>query len=143
MAQDIEWRVKAFMKIASRRLALAENPQAVENKKEAEAWGPLPQGSRAQMLDHLAKAVEESIINIEDAYLRDPVNPSLRKAITAFRESTDRLIPRLEALRSQVRGEPETQTLERALEAVRQANEDARESEPEPPTPKKERKPGR
>lgn len=145
-AQQINWRVKVFMKIAERRLMLAEDPQATQADRDKRNWGPLPSGSRAEMLKQYQQAIEETIINFEDTYDRNPKDKNLPKALTIFRQHTENHLPRLQALRSRITDQATGQVLEQTLEELSLAAEDARQSQQElrsdqerPKTPKKKK----
>ncbi|HXF05212.1 MAG TPA: hypothetical protein VNM72_07335 [Blastocatellia bacterium] len=128
-AQEIDLRVKVLMKIAERRLLLLENRSAQQSKKEEEEWGPLPKASPATLLNHYVKAVDETIINIEDAHSREAETELLYKALKAFREATERHLARLTALERTLTSDEEKAALARALEAARLAHADASEGE--------------
>lgn len=128
-AQEIDLRVKALMKVAERRLLLLENRSAEQSKKEEEEWGPLPKASPATLLNHYVKAIDETIINIEDAHSREVETELLYKALKAFREATERHLVRLTALQQILTADEEEAALARALEAARLAHADASEGE--------------
>jgi hypothetical protein len=128
-AQPIEMRVKVFMKIAERRLLLAEDPQASQTKKDEADWGPLPKGSRADMLKQYGRAIEETITNFEDAYDRNPKDERLLKGLTTFCEFTAKHLQRLEALRTNLTDEATRQILEQTLDDLKLAYDDARQSQ--------------
>jgi len=128
-AQEIDLRVKVLMKIAERRLVLIENPSAVPSKKEEAQWGALLKVTRAELLNQYVRAIDETIVNIEDAYSRTPDEKTLYKALKAFREATDQYLERLKAVRSTVKDENDLRALDRAIEATELANEDAKHGE--------------
>ena len=130
-AQRIDWRVKVFLKIAERRLMLAENPNATQSKKDEETWGPLPKGARAEMLRQYARAIDEIIINVEDAYERQAPLDHMLKALIIFREETGKHLVRLEALRTKITDEATRPVLEQTLDDLKLASDDARQSEAE------------
>lgn len=128
-AQVIDARVKVFMKIAERRLLAAEDPQSPMLKREERQWGALPAGTRADWLNHYHRAIEEVIVNVEEAYDRRVSDEKMLKALTLFCEHVSRHLPRLEALRSRISDAATSQRLEQIIEDVKLAYEDARESE--------------
>jgi hypothetical protein len=130
-AQRIDQRVKVFLKIAERRLMLAENPEATQTKKDEAIWGSLPKGSRAEMLQQYARATDEIIVNVEDAYERQAPLDQMIKALTIFREETDKHLVRLEALRAKLTDEATRQVLEQTVDDLKLASDDARQSEAE------------
>jgi len=128
-AQRIDLRVKVFVKIAERRLLVLERATTSLSKKEEEAWGPLPKGTPEELLQHYIKAIDETILNIEDAHSQDPENEFLHPALKTFREATDQFLLRLKALKEKLTSPEALNALERALEATELANADAREGE--------------
>ncbi len=134
-AQRIDLRVKVLMKIAERRLQALE--QTTVSKKEEEAWGPLLKGAPEELLRHYIKAIDETILNIEDAHSQDPENEFLHSALKTFREATDRYLPRLKALKERLQSTEAQEVLDHAIEATELANADAREGEARFAKPKK------
>jgi hypothetical protein len=128
-AQPIDLRVKVFVKIAERRLTLAEDPQAPPTKTDDADWGALPKGSRADRLRQYGRAIEETITNFEEAYDRNPKDERLLKALTSFCEHAAKHIQRLDALRPSLTDEATRQVLEQTLDDLKLAYEDARQSE--------------
>jgi hypothetical protein len=131
-AQSPDDRIKVFMRIADRRLA-ALNPlpastdakaqkKAEEEKKE---WGELPKLDRAGLLRHYARAIEECIAKLEDAYEHNPKSKALAKALEILREGTDRQLQTLRALTPATQNERESDALRRAIEQAEVANEGA------------------
>jgi hypothetical protein len=135
-AQEPDKRIKVFMKIADRRIAAMTGGPVVDpaDKKaqkkieeENREWGVLPKLSRAELLRHYARAVEESMIKLEDAYERNPKSTAIPKALAAMREATDKHLEVLRALSSQVKGDGEQAALREAIEQAETANKGARD----------------
>lgn len=139
-AQVIDQRVKTFMKIAERRLLAAEDPQSPALKREEREWGALASGTRADWLNHYHRAIEEVIVNVEEAYDRRVSDEKMLKALTLFCEHVSRHLPRLEALRSRISDAATNQRLEQIIEDVKVAYQDARESEQELKLKREQRK---
>lgn len=127
-AQVIDLRIKVFMKIAERRLLLAEEPQAPSAKKDEADWGRLPPLSQADLLRQYGQAIEEAIINVEEAYDRNPRDERLLKALTIFGEHAARHLQRLESLRPRITEEATRQVLDQVLDDLKLAADDARQS---------------
>lgn len=133
-AQAPDDRIRVFMKIADRRLA-ALNPapapaptDAKAQKKEEEekkSWGELPKMNRAALLVQYARAIEESIAKLEDAYERNPKSKALAKALDILRDATDRQLQTLHALSNDMKDARETDALHRAIEQAQTANDGA------------------
>jgi hypothetical protein len=127
--QSIDLRIKVFVKIAERRLLLAEDSQSQYLKKDEIEWGRLPAVSRADGLKQYGRAIEEAIANFEDAYDRNPKDERLLKALTTFIEHTAGHLPRLEAMRSNTADASTRQVLERVLDDLKLAYDDAIQSQ--------------
>lgn len=129
-AQAIDDRIKVFMKIADRRLAAlsATEPADEKSRKKAEEeerqWGSLAKLSRAELLDHYARAIEEAMAKLEDAHERNPRGSALKKALATLRDATERHLQILRAF--EARGEDERAALRRAIDQAETANEGAR-----------------
>jgi hypothetical protein len=124
-AQAIDDRIKVFVRIADRRLAALST---VEDRKKAQEeerqWGSLSKLSRAELLDHYARAIEEAMAKLEDAHERNPRGSALKKALTILRDATEKHLQILRAFQAQ--GEEESVALRRAIDQAGIANEGAR-----------------
>jgi hypothetical protein len=137
-AQNPDERAKVFMFIADRRLralkgekiAPDSNDKKAQKKAEEELrrWGALPEVSRTELLRHYARAVEELMVKLEDAFERNPKSSSIPKALTILRDSTDRHLPILRALESEMKDESEQVALRRAIDEAETANKGARDA---------------
>lgn len=133
-AQEPDKRIKVFMKIADRRLAAITGVAAPADKKSQEKaeqekreWGAIPDQSRAELLRHYSRAIEECIVKLEDAYERNPKSSAIPKALAALRDATDKHLLILRSLTSQVNGEAEDAALRNAIEQAETANKGARD----------------
>ena len=131
-AQAPDDRIKVFMRIADRRLTALNPPPAPTDAKsqkkadeEKKEWGELPKLDRITLLRHYARAIEECIAKLEDAYEHNPKSKSLAKALDILRESTDRQLQTLRALTNEVKDERENDALRRAIQQAEVANEGA------------------
>jgi hypothetical protein len=114
--QEIDKRVEIFLKAADRRLLLLANPDATQTKKEEEKWGPLPKGTRLELLQDYKRILEEAMEKIEDAYERDSSNKLLPKALSKFKEAATKHLAQLRPLESQLTARQERLALEAAIE---------------------------
>src|SRR5262244_4474922 len=83
-AQELDKRIDVFIKAADRRmLALngVDAASAQQLKKDAELWGDLPTGSRAELVGDIAKILDEAITNIDDVSMHDERNPLIGKSL--------------------------------------------------------------
>jgi len=132
-AQEPDLRMKVFMKIADRRLLAitGESPTPTDKKdakkleEEEKKWGKLPQLDRAGYLRHYAKAVDEAMAKLDDAYERNPKASSVEKALKVLSEATERQLKTLHTLEAQVKTEKEKDALSDAIEKAETANKGA------------------
>jgi hypothetical protein len=137
-AQSPDERAKVFMFIADRRLRALKGekiaPSADDKKAQKKAeeelrrWGALPEVSRTELLRHYARAVEELMVKLEDAFERNPKSSAIPKALTILRDSTDRHLPALRALEAEMKEESEQVALRRAIDEAETANKGARDA---------------
>src|SRR5436190_22462480 len=67
--QELDKRMGVFIKAADRRLLVLTDPAgaaAKVSKKDLELYGPLPTGTRAQLLTDLANILDEASDKIDD-----------------------------------------------------------------------------
>ena len=100
--QEIDKRVEIFIKAADRRILVLTNPNATQKKREEETWGPLPKGSKLELLQDYKRILEEAEEKMDDALNRDSKNPALGKALSKLKEGAMRQIPQLRALEPQL-----------------------------------------
>jgi hypothetical protein len=123
------------VKIADRRLS-ALAPPVVDTKdkkakekaeKEELEWGAIPKVSRAELLNHYARAIDEAMAKLEDAYERNPKSQTLMRALVILRDATDKHLVQLQALASEMKDDREIAALRRATSEAETANEGAKE----------------
>ncbi|PYP87133.1 MAG: hypothetical protein DMF61_10835 [Blastocatellia bacterium AA13] len=126
-AQQIDARVRVFVKIADRRLSALSGklPETTDKKEikrreeETREWGALPTLSRLELLTHYRRAIEEGMAKLEDAYERNPKASTIPRALQHLKESTERQLQTLKSL--QVDTEAEKGALSRAISAAETA----------------------
>lgn len=116
--QEIDKRVEIFAKAADRRLLVLITPNATQKKKEEEIWGPLPTGTRLELLQDYKHILEEAEEKLDDWYNRGGggKDNSLQKALSKFKESVTRQIPQMRALAAQLTDKLEQRALYEAIE---------------------------
>lgn len=114
--QEIDKRVEIFVRAADRRLLVLENPQATQKKKEEEFWGPLPKGTKLELLRDYRRILEETEEKMDDALNRDSKNPQLEKALKALRDAAKGQLTRLRAMASLLSEKSEQRALAEAIE---------------------------
>jgi hypothetical protein len=100
--QEVDKRVEIFIKAAERRLLVLTNPAATQKKKEEEIWGPLPTGTKLELLSDYKRILEEVEEKLDDAYNRDSKAEGLGKAVKKIKEAAERHIVQLRALAPQL-----------------------------------------
>jgi hypothetical protein len=95
---------------------LLTTPNATQKKKEEEEWGPLPTGTKLELLTDYKRILEEAEEKMDDAYQRDGKADFLKKALTKFKDAANRQIPQLRALAPQMTDKKEQRALEEAIE---------------------------
>lgn len=114
--QQIDQRIEVFIKAADRRILVLTTPNATQKKKEEETWGPLPTGTKAELLTDYKKILEEAEEKLDDFYSREPKNDLLKKALHKFKQAANRQIPQLRALAAQLADKKEQRALAEAIE---------------------------
>jgi hypothetical protein len=114
--QEIDKRIEIFIKAAERRLLVLADPNAVQKKKEEETWGPLPQGTKLELLQDYKHILEEAEEKLDDWNNRGGKDKLLPKALSKFKEAAARHIPQLRALQPQLTEKREQRALAEAIE---------------------------
>ena len=114
--QEIDKRIEIFVKAAERRLLVLANPNATQKKKEEEAWGPLPQGTKLELLQDYKHILEEAEEKLDDWNGRGGKDNLLPKALNKFKEAATRHISQLRALTPQLTEKREQRALAEAIE---------------------------
>jgi len=114
--QKIDKRIEVFIKAAERRLLVLANPNATQKKKDEETWGPLPQGTKLELLQDYKHILEEAEEKLDDWNSRGGKDKLLPKALNKFKESATQHIPQLRALQPQLTDKREQRALAEAIE---------------------------
>jgi hypothetical protein len=143
-AQELDKRTDVFIRAAERRLQAINDPAGAaaskQFQKEMEKWGPLPKGTRAELLTDFAKILDEAINNIDDVAARDAKNPLVPKALRRLAAAVNDFLPQINALRAQARDGEELSALEDALDNMQQITEAAKRLPPPVEKEKNEKK---
>ena len=121
-AQVLDQRIDVFDKAMERRMQIISGVQPTQashsNKpsKDADKWGELPTGTRAQLIDDIARILEEAITNIDDVSMHDEKNPLLAKALRLLATCATQVATQLTPLREQAKSAEELSGIEQALE---------------------------
>lgn len=121
--QELDKRIGVFIKAVERRLQVINGQTPALSKKaekeaakDAELYGALPQGTRAQLLSDIANILDEAITNIDDAAIHSEKSPLIPKALRKLAEASERFMPQFVALRDKAQEGAERDWLERSYE---------------------------
>jgi hypothetical protein len=114
--QVIDKRIEVFIKAANRRLLVLTDPAAKQSKKEEERWGPLPTGTKAELLEDYKRILEEAEEKLDDAY--DRKDALVPKALSKFKEAARKQLEQLRTLEAKL---TETRELKALSEAIEEA----------------------
>lgn len=133
-AQILDKRIDIFIKASERRL-LAINGNTAANakqlKKDAEKWGELPIGSRAELVGDIARILDEAITNIDDVSARDERNPLIPKALRRLVQAVNNIQSQLAPLKDQMKSDAEIASFELLNEDAHSILEAAKKLPPE------------
>lgn len=133
-AQILDKRIDVFIKASERRL-LAISGTAAANakqlKKDAEKWGELPAGSRAELVSDIARILDEAITNIDDVSARDERNPLIPKALRRLAQAVSNIQSQLAPLKDQMKSDAEVASFELLNEDAQSILEAAKKLPPE------------
>ena len=85
---------------------------AKQLKKDAEKWGELPVGSRAELVSDIARILDEAITNIDDVSARDERNPLIPKALRRLVLAVNNIQSQLAPLKDQMKSDAEIASFE-------------------------------
>jgi hypothetical protein len=114
--QEIDKRIDIYIKAADRRILVLANPNATQKKREEGDWGPLPTGTKLELLQDYKRILEETEDKLDDLLNRDTKPPGLEKALNKFKDAATRQIPQLRALEGQLTEKTEKRALAEAIE---------------------------
>jgi hypothetical protein len=114
-AQILDKRIDVFIKAADRRVMVLNGGAAAnakQLKKDAERWGELPTGSRAELVSDIASIFDEAITNIDDVSARDERNPLIAKSLRKLAQSVNTIMEQLKPLRVAAKSDAEIASFE-------------------------------
>ena len=112
--QVLDKRIEVFVKAAERRLLVLLNPDAKQTNKEEEKWGPLPTGTKAELLEDYKQILEEAEEKLDDALSRN--DALIPKALSKFKEAARRHLEQLRSLEAKMNERRELKALAEAIE---------------------------
>ena len=136
-AQVLDKRIEVFIKAADRRVFVlkggttASAPNAKQLKKDAEKWGELPAGSRAELVSDIARILDEAITNIDDVSSRDERNPLIAKSLRKLATAVNTIMTDLKPMSSEAKSDAEIASFELLNEDAQSILEAAMKLPPE------------
>lgn len=129
-AQVLDQRIDVFIKAAERRFLVLSGqtvsaPTSKKEQKEAERWGVLPTGTRAELITDIAGILDAAIENIDDVALRDDKNPLIPKSLRKLAAAATHFQSQLTAMQQQAKESAERTAIEQALENAQEILEAA------------------
>jgi hypothetical protein len=119
--QEVDKRMGVFLKAIDRRLAVLAGSTVDPAKqgkipKDAPDWGPLPEGTTAQLYQDIERILDEAINGIDDIATREPDSKLMHKAVRILGEGCKKLIPQLKAFNDKSTEPKEKESLANAME---------------------------
>ena len=117
-AQILDKRIDVFIKAADRRVFVlkggtaATAPSTKQAKKDAEKWGELPTGSRAELVSDIARILDEAITNIDDVSSRDERNPLIAKSLRKLATAVNTIMSDLKPMSVEAKSDAEIASFE-------------------------------
>ena len=117
-AQVLDKRIEVFIKAADRRVFVlkggttANAPNAKQLKKDAEKWGELPTGSRAELVSDIARILDEAITNIDDVSSRDERNPLIAKSLRKLATAVNTIMTDIKPMSTEAKSDAEIASFE-------------------------------
>lgn len=139
-AQLLDKRIEIFVRAIERRLVVLNGTTATNAKQlqtESELWGDLPKGTRADLLGDIAKILDESITNIDDASMHEAKSSLVPKAMRRLTAEVTHLKEQLAPQRAQAKSEEELSNLEHIMEDAQSIIDAAAKVPPPTPEPPK------
>jgi len=136
-AQVLDKRIDVFIKAAERRLlvingsAPAANTKPSKKDKDAERWGELPTGSRAELVSDIARIVDAAIDNIDDVSMHDERNPLIGKSLRKLATAVNSIMTQLKPLSAQAKSDAEIASFEQLNEGAQSIQEAVTKLPPE------------
>ena len=113
--QILDKRIEVFIRAAERRLIVINGTAAAnakQLKKDAEKWGELPTGSRAELVGDIARILDEAITNIDDVSSRDERNPLIGKSLRKLATAVNTIMTDLKPLSTEAKSDAEIASFE-------------------------------
>ena len=138
-SQLLDKRTDVFIMAIERRLLALNGTQpsnAKQLQKEADKWGELPTGSKAELIGDIARILEEAITNLDDVSYHDEKSPLLAKSLRKLDVTAQQLVTQLTPISEQSNNPGEVSSANQALDNARSII-DAAKKLPPPTEPEK------
>lgn len=125
-AQELDLRIKVFIKVIDRRWLALSNPnasQAKESQKDIDLWGELRTSSRQELFFDIDQTINEAIAKLDDAAERDMKNPLFGKAVHLLAEACQKWLPQLKSTLDKTTDDHEKALLFNSIESCHQVIE--------------------
>lgn len=100
-AQEIDLRMKAYVKIINRRLFALTVPNAADSKEARKDldkdWGELRTGTPSELFWDVRKTLDEAVSKIDDTAERDMKNPLFGKAVHILADGCKEWLPQFKS----------------------------------------------
>ncbi len=119
--QELDKRVEVFIKAVNRRFAIINGtaqPSSKKLVKDEPDWGPLPKGTRAELLGDIAGILDEAITNIDDVNRRDEKNPLISRSLRKLTAAANGYLTQLVALKNQTKDADEASAIDKAADSI-------------------------
>lgn len=117
--QILDKRIGVFVKAIERRLRVltgTTTDTAKQQKKDADLYGELPTGSRAELIGDITKILDEAITNIDDVSSHDEKNPLIPTSLRLLANEATRVVEQLRPFRAQAESDAEIASFEQVTE---------------------------
>lgn len=99
-AQELDLRMKAYIKVIDRRLLSLNNSNAAQNKqiqKDIDDWGEIRTGASKDLYWDIQKTLDEAIQKLDDIAERDSKNPLFSRAVHLLSDSCQKWLPQFKS----------------------------------------------
>ena len=113
-SQRIDERIGALVKAIERRMEVLTGIKTAQKEKDESRWGPMPTGSRLDLLRDVERLVTKAVSDIDDVAERDGGSDVFPIAVRKLSASCSSLVPRWEKIADESTDEKEKGLMSRA-----------------------------
>jgi hypothetical protein len=125
-AQELDLRMKTYVKIINRRLLAINNSNAAQDKqvqKDIDTYGEIRTGNSKDLYWDIQKTLDEAIQKLDDVAARDLNNPLFAKSIHILADASQKWLPQLKSGLDKTSDEKEKGLILTSLEYCQQVIE--------------------